>query len=341
MNPGRRISLPFAGVVCVVLATTFLTLPPAAPAADRSEADAVVRAGASGQWLARESTGLARGEVAMARVGRFAYLGWGGTLLERYNFRRDVWVPLGDLPAVLNHIQAVVLDRRIYWIGGLVMQPGRPKPASDSVWVYDPASGSIDSGAPMPEGRERGAGGVAVHDGLIYYVGGLIAEPISGENIAVPWVDVYDPIADEWTSLPDMPRARDHFQAVVVDDMLWAIGGRTGMAQTPFGYVDALDLSTGDWTSGYAELPTPRGGYAVALLGDEILVIGGEGNGKAYRKVEAYDPVGNTWRTLAPMRSRRHGFQAVVRGGRVYVADGGMRQGGGLATDTTEVFVPD
>jgi hypothetical protein len=289
---------------------------------------------ARGAWSAVAPTGFPRSEVSYTRVGGRFYLSWGGTLHQAYNPKRDRWRPVASLPQALNHIQTVALAGKVYAIGGLVMGPGSPKPSSGTVWIYDPATDIFTSGAPMPEGRERGAGGVAVHDGLIYYVGGL------HDGVPVPWVDVYDPVADEWESLPDAPRARDHFQAAVVDGTLHAIGGRAGDVNAPFGHHDALDLETGTWTTGLEPLPTPRGGYAVAVLGDEILVIGGEGGGKAFRKVEAYSTTDGSWRTLAPMDTPRHGIQAVVWRDRVFVAVGARTQGGSTPTDTHERFTP-
>ena len=57
-----------------------------------------------------------------------------------------------------------------------------------------------------------------------------------------------------------------------------------------------------------------------------------------YNAVEAYDTVANTWRTLEPMPTARHGIQAAVCNGGVYIAAGGKRQGGGGATNVHEVF---
>jgi N-acetylneuraminic acid mutarotase len=214
--------------------------------------------------------------------------------------------------------------------------PGHPKPSVGTVWIYDPSTDTFSTGEPMPVGRERGAGGVAIWRGRIYYFGGL------HDGVATPWVDVYDPAAasDPWTQLPDMPRARDHFQAAVVDGRMYAIGGRQGDRLSPFGYNDAYDFATGTWTTGLAELPTPRGGYASAVLQGDILIVGGEGADLAYSTVEAYDPASDTWTTLANMPTARHGIQAVVWHGRMFVTDGGTESGGAAPTDVTEVFTP-
>jgi N-acetylneuraminic acid mutarotase len=224
------------------------------------------------------------------------------------------------------------LDGLIYYIGGL---SGWPGPHADTVYIYDPETDSFSEGASMPRGR--GAGGVAVHDGKIYYAGGM------HDGKAVSWFDVYDPKTNSWSQLPDMPRARDHFQAAVVGGKLYAIGGRdSGVsidATTP--KVEVYDLTkgaAGAWQTPNTGLPTQRGGFAAAVLGQEILVIGGEGGGKAHNAVEAYNTATNAWRTLEPMPTARHGTQAVVCNGGVYVAAGGMLQGGGGATNKHEVF---
>jgi Kelch motif len=156
----------------------------------------------------------------------------------------------------------------------------------------------------MPRGR--GAGGVAVFNNKIYYAGGL------ANSAAVPWFDVYDPATNTWAQLPDMPTARDHFHAAVVNGKFYAIGGRNVQIGAMTAVNQAFDFATGQWTSGLAPLPTPRGGFAAAGLGDEVLVIGGEGGGQTWNKVEAYNTLTNTWRTLAPMPTARHGIQAAV-----------------------------
>jgi hypothetical protein len=74
------------------------------------------------------------------------------------------------------------------------------------------------------------------------------------------------------------------------------------------------------------------------VLGSEILVIGGEGGGSTFNTVEAYDTTTNSWRTLAPMPTARHGIQAAVCNDGVYVAAGGTTQGGGSPTDVHQVF---
>jgi len=285
----------------------------------------------AGLWQARAPTGLNRQEVSYVEVGGKLYLAGGGTAQQVYDPAAGTWKNVAPLPQALDHIQAVALGGKIYYIGGLTNWPG---PNVNTVYVYDPAKNSFTQGAPMPAGRGRGAGGVAVHNGKIYYAGGLSA------SVAVPWLDVYDPSTNGWQRLPDMPRARDHFHAAVVDGKLYAIGGRNKEVDATTTANDAYDIAANRWATGLASLPTARGGFAAAALADEIFVIGGEGGGKAFNTVEAYNTKTNSWRTLASMPTARHGLQAAVCNGGLYIAAGGKQQYGGSPADAHEVLFP-
>ena len=80
------------------------------------------------------------------------------------------WSTLTPLPADLDHIQGVVLNGKIYYVGGNV--GGDLREETDSVYSYDPATDSFTVGVRMPQGR--GAGGVAVYENKIYYAGAAI-----------------------------------------------------------------------------------------------------------------------------------------------------------------------
>jgi hypothetical protein len=236
----------------------------------------------------------------------------------------------------------VELGGKIYYVGGSEGSTSGPMgPTSSTVFVYDPATDSFSEGTPMPAGRERGGAGTATYNGKIYIAGGQHDPPDGVYNPrAKPWFDVYDPATKTWTQLPNMPRARDHFHAQVVDGKFYAIGGRQTRDTNIVTAVDVYDLSqgtTGTWQTLNTALPTPRSGFTTAVLGNEILVIGGEGGGIAHNAVEAYDTATNTWRTLEPMPTGRHGIQAVVHNGGVYVAAGANKQGAS-PTNVHEAF---
>lgn len=286
-----------------------------------------------GTWQTRASSQFNRQEVSYVHTpsnGKF-YLAGGlsSSRQEAYDPVSNAWADVAPLPATLDHIQGVELGGKIYYLGGLI---NWPSPATNTVYIYNPATNTFTQGANMP--RPRGAGGVAVHNGKIYYAGGL------NQGVAVNWFDVYDPAANTWTQLPNMPHARDHFQAAVVGGKFWAIGGRLQAINSIVTYNEAYDLTAGTWQAGLAPLPSTRAGFAVAALGNEIFVIGGEGNGATFSTNEAYNTATNTWRTLAPMPTARHGIEATVCNGGLYIAAGGTIQGGAGPTNVQQVFFP-
>jgi N-acetylneuraminic acid mutarotase len=294
----------------------------------------------SGQWQKRTPSGPERQEVSYVRAGGKFYLAGGympdtgrTNLHESYDPQTDSWERVAPLPARLDHVQGARLGGKIYYVGGLLTRTTQ----SNAVYIYDPATDSFSTDTPMPAGRGRGAGGVGVYNGRIYYAGGL------HDGKAVPWFDRYNPATGNWTRLPDMPRPRDHFQGAVVDGRFYAIGGRDTTIDAITRKVDVYDLSAsagGVWRTRDTALPTARAGFATAVLDRKILVVGGEGSGKAYDTVEAYNTSTNSWRTLEPMPTARHGIQAVVCNGGVYIAAGGTIQGGTNPTDAHEVFFP-
>jgi hypothetical protein len=61
-----------------------------------------------------------------------------------------------------------------------------------------------------------------------------------------------------------------------------------------------------------------------------------------FEENEAYDPVTNTWRSLQPMMTPRHGINAAVIGNRIYLPGGATRAGlGGIegTVGINEVFI--
>ena len=262
-----------------------------------------------------------RQEVSYVRVGTKLHIAGGGAPQQAYDPNANTWADETLVLDRTDHVQGVAVGGRIFYIGGLDLDVGYPDGEIGAVEIYDPAAPAgqqVSAGTPMPAGRERGAGGVAAYKGRIYYVGGLHG------GSAVKWVDVYDPVTDTWEPLPDMPSARDHFHAVVLDGKLHVIGGRAGDLASTTGDHDAYDLEAKTWAD-LAALPTPRGGYGAAVIDGEIVVIGGETTAAALATVEAYLPgsTGGTWRALPAMPTARHGIQAAACSGAIYVAAGG------------------
>jgi hypothetical protein len=311
-TPARRIA---SAAAAIVLSSALL--PPAS-----------AQVAAPESWEALANALSKRQEASYVELdGKLHLIGWSKGH-HVYDPAADTWSKKAGLPLRMNHIQAVAVGGRIYVVGGLTSWPDGDV---DTVYIYDPSNNSWSQGAAMPTGRGRGAGATVVHGGKIYYAGGL------HDGLVVPWFDVYDPAAEAWSSLPDMPRPREHFHGGVVDGRLWATGGRMGPINSTISETDAFDFSTGQWQTGFAPIPTERGGFGVGTTSDELIVFGGEGGG-IHPEVEAYDPANDSWRPLADMATPRHGIQVAECGGAFYIATGATGQGGGNASIHHDVF---
>ncbi len=306
------------------LATIFAVI--AAPAASGSEP----------AWRQIAPAPAPRQEVSYAALGGQIYLAAGNDRSQqRYDPASDSWAQVAELPASfagLDHVNAVAVDGELVYAGGL-SEWKYPFPVSGETSIYRPTGDSFESGTDMPS--PRAAGGVAAWHGKLIYAGGL------GPEGSVARVDAYDPLTDEWTRLEDMPRPRDHFQAVIVGDDLYAVGGRRtfedegGIEIEDTAAVDKLDLpadddlTTAEWHPAVTSIPTARGGLGVAAVGTCIYAVGGErvsgGSSEVTGATESYDTLSGEWRELPPLAVPRHGIEAAAVGGAIYVAGGGTK----------------
>jgi N-acetylneuraminic acid mutarotase len=292
-----------------------------------------------GAWTPRSGNDVARSEIGAETLDGLVYIIGGqqsgaAETVEVYDPATDDWRDGPDLPVGRDHIQPVVVGRKLYVIGGLDTFPG---PSLDDVLIFDadrPELGWTE-GAHML--TSRGAHGCAAWDTKIYCAGGLSS---TVGNTAIASMEVYDTVADEWAALAPMPRVRDHFRAEIIGGKLYAASGRNLAIEATFAFNDVYDIASNTWSQA-APIPTARGGYASAVVEGRLLVIGGEGVGPpngVFPNVEEYDPARNVWRPLADLPAPRHGigagvsraFDGVKR--RVYVAAGAPKAGSGSST---------
>jgi len=279
---------------------------------------------------------VARHECSFVQAGTKFYM-FGGReqpwRLDKYDYTTNTWSRGANVPQTLNHFQATEYHGLV-WVVGAFKDNRFPieKPAA-RVYIYDPANDAWMQGPQIPEDRQRGGGGLVVHDGKFYLVGGNS----NGHSNPVSWMDEYDPRTASWRQLPDAPHARDHFHAVVVVDRLYAAGGRRTTKTDTFSdtipKVDVYDFASGEWLNSNLpdDLPIPRAGAATAVMDGRVVIMGGESGiqEEAHNEVHALNTKTGKWSALAYMNHGRHGTQAIVSGNGVCVTGGSPIQGGG------------
>lgn len=173
------------------------------------------------------------------------------------------------------------------------------------------------------------AGGAALN-GKIYVVGGKTA---TGPKTTVY---VYDPTADSWSTVADLPGPAVENPAVVAyGGRLYVFGGSTDPFSGAAANAASFDPSTGTWTP-LPSMPTARGGPAAQVLGDRIYVVGGMGaNGASVASAEVFDPLASSWSVGPNMSVRRDNPGAASIGGKLYVFGGRTRNADGSTAGAT------
>ena len=128
---------------------------------------------------------------------------------------------------------------------------------------------------------------------------------------------VYDPVANDWTQLADLPVPRLNASALYVNGLVYVFGGASAAA-TSTDAVYVYDVAADTWDT-RASMPDQRRNAAVARLGSIIYLFGGAGNGTFYGQVWAYSIPDDAWVTMGAAISPLAGGRATTLGDLIYI----------------------
>jgi N-acetylneuraminic acid mutarotase len=231
----------------------------------------------------------------------------------------QTWEPRADMPTPRYDAGSVLLDGKVYVIGGRV----ETETALSAVEAYDPRTDSWARMADMP--TQRGRVAVAAFNGQIYVFGGVVG----GETAVVPMsiVEVFDPVANRWASAAPMPYKSQGLKAEVVDNRIYLTGG---MSWPDFQGTWEYDPTTDTWTQ-HADLPSPRTLHASGLIQNRIFAVGGGIQGAwGARSLWAYDLATDVWTRGENMPTGRVALLGAIDDGQLYAIGGEVGAPGGL-----------
>jgi N-acetylneuraminic acid mutarotase len=295
---------------------------------------------APGQWGLKAPLIEANSEFTLAATNGKIYV-LGGYPSSRnsvktvqvYDIASNTWTRGPDLPEVNNHGIAAAHDGIVYLFGG---QTDPNTAYVDTVYALDtkpgPNAGRRVSKARMPTARSAGA--AVVHEGKIYVAAG---RPPRGSDFAV-----YDPAADRWETLPDLPNQRNHIAAEVINGRIHVIGGRLagGFQSDKTAAHEVFDPRTKTWTVA-APMLKPRSGINSAMALGCVHVWGGEEAAGVFPDHDYYDPRNDRWVKLPNMAIPIHGVTgATFANGLIWVTGGGNQVGGSSGTLLNQVYRP-
>ena len=114
----------------------------------------------------------------------------------------------------------------------------------------------------------------------------------------------YDTKTNHWTSVEPMKTKRKHLGTAVLDNLLYAIGGRD--ENTELNSVEKYDPTTNQWSSVVA-MNFRRSGVGLAVVNGHLYAVGGFDGSNYLKSVEWFDPAINQWKIAGSMNYRRLG----------------------------------
>jgi N-acetylneuraminic acid mutarotase len=222
---------------------------------------------------------------------------------KRYDRATDSWTRLPDLPAGRDHLTGFAFPGSIYMVGG---EPNGPGDQATAGFRYDVAGNRWET---TPVLQSMFGSHAAVLHGRAYIgdLDGTLQEFDPAQN------RVRRIAAADFTE-------RDHSQVVAFQDEIWIIAGRSPETTT----VAIYDPVSERWRAG-PPLIRRRGGFGAAVVGNYIVLTGGEvlsGMTRVESTAETYTVGEPSWRTAPMSPVPTHGLPGASVNGRFLAISG-------------------
>ncbi len=182
------------------------------------------------------------------------------SVVERLDTRDLSVKRMAPMPIGVRTPASAIVGGKIYLAGGSDEFGDR----LDTLFIYDIASNTWTSGAPMSQKKECD---------LLLFQGKLLAVGGFDGQVAVTNVQIYDIAANTWSDLPPLPIKTSAHHGAVAGENVVLFGD-----YEDFGRVQSGNPLLGNWKRIEGLRFVPRRHSAVIAMGQNIYVIGGNTN---------------------------------------------------------------
>ncbi len=223
--------------------------------------------------------------------------------MKKFDPKEVAQTGLPALPRAITSFGAARLEGSIYIYGGHHGEAHRYSrmDPSGELWRLDLNKASewhVAATGPRLQGLA-----LVAHGGKLYRLGGFSARNKEDEEqdlCSVSDFTEFDPENGEWKELPPMPTPRSSFDAVVLEDRLYVVGGwalQGGDEPVWQDAAHAVDLSRTplEWKP-ISKPPFRRRALSVGTFNGNVYVIGGmQPDGKVSTETAVFHPQADTW----------------------------------------------
>lgn len=260
----------------------------------------------------RSDLGVAIADGRLVAVGGLS----GGETLKSvsvFDLTAKVWDALPDMSTARHGMAVAAVEKTVYAIGGST-GPADQRVVSSAEALTLPARKiqPASQWRSLPDAKTpRLMMAWTVLNDKIWVISGLL------NGTVLNTVESYDPRSGAWETGPPLPVALHHAAAATYRGEVVVLGGATENIADASNKVFALRGNN------WVELPPlghPRAAPAAAVVGDKLVVVGGQNAKQVVPQTEVFD--GTSWKDTADMPTPREHLAAVSDGTFVYVVGG-------------------
>jgi hypothetical protein len=244
----------------------------------------------------------------------------------------SIWTPKAPLPSMMSgSVCTSTLNNKLYVFGTSTSNGG------NLTVVYDPLADAWISKASLPSGINYFAMNCSSYSTLNNKVYVFGTSTSNGGNLT----EVYDPVADVWTSKAPLPSGINwgpNGTVTTVNNKLYVFGTSTSSGGN---LTEVYDPAADAWTS---KAPLPSGinwgpGNGTVTTVNNKFYVFGTSTSNGGNLTEMYDPVGDAWTSKASlpgMAYSNYSTLAITLNNKLYV----LAPSTSIGSNLTEVYDP-